>query len=165
MNSDLLDRATSAHPPALVIMSHWGARRMEIEPDWPRSLNPTLIELHGADVPVLFVLDVPNFATWDAGQPTSCRGGFLNFTCTLSRESVESIHSKARAAAIAFTRGRPGVTTYDPWPQFCTATACSSVVNGRPAYRDFGHLNAIGSRLLAADLQDAMESVLVPTRT
>ncbi len=162
MNNDLLDRATGENRPKLVIMSHWSARRMEIQPDWPRSLDPTLAELRGAGVPVLFVLDVPNFAAWNAGQATSCRGGFLNFTCTLPRESVETIQSRARSAEIAFTRGRVGVTTYDPWPHFCDATSCSSVVDGRLTYRDFDHLNAFGSRLLAADLRKAVRTALGP---
>jgi peptidoglycan/LPS O-acetylase OafA/YrhL len=156
MNNDLLDRATGANPPELVVMSHWGAARMETEKNWPQALNPTITELRQVNVPVLFVLDVPNFAAWDAGQPTACRGGLLDFTCTLPRKQVEAIQGSARAAEIALTRGRPGVTMYDPWPHFCNATACWSVVEGRLAYRDFAHLNAIGSALLARDLQKAM---------
>ena len=165
MTNDLLNRATGTNPPALVIMSHWSARRMEIQDDWPRSLSPTITELREARIPVLFVLDVPNFAAWDAGQPTPCRGGFLNFTCTLSRKSVEAIQGHARAAEIALIRGRPGVTVYDPWPHFCNATACSPVVHGRLAYRDFDHLNAIGSRLLAPDLQKAIRIAIRQART
>jgi peptidoglycan/LPS O-acetylase OafA/YrhL len=160
MNNDLLDRATGANPPALVVMSHWDARRMETQDDWPQSLNPTITELRQASVPVLFVLDVPNFAAWDAGQATACRGGFLNFTCTLPRKRVEAIQGSARAMEIALTRGRPGVTMYDPWPHFCDATACSSVVDGRLAYRDFAHLNAIGGSILARDLQKAMRTAM-----
>jgi hypothetical protein len=164
MNNDLLDRATGRNPPALVIVSHWSARRMEIQDDWPRSLGPTITELREARVPVLFVLDVPNFAAWDAGQPTPCRGGFLNFTCTLPRKGVEAIQGRARAAEIALIRGRPGITTYDPWPHFCNATACSPVVHGRLAYRDFDHLNAIGSSLLTPDLQNAIRTAMVLPR-
>jgi peptidoglycan/LPS O-acetylase OafA/YrhL len=160
MNNDLLDRATGANPPALVVMSHWGARRVETEDDWPQSLDPAITELRQARVPVLFVLDVPNFAAWDAGQPTSCRGGFLNFTCTLPRKNVETIQGSVRAAEIALTRAHPGVTTFDPWPHFCSKTACSSVVDGRLAYRDFAHLNAIGSGILARDLQKAMRTAM-----
>jgi SGNH domain (fused to AT3 domains) len=133
---------------------------MGTQDDWPQSLGPTITELREARIPVLFVLDVPNFAAWDAGQPTPCRGGFLNFTCTLSRKNVEAIQGRARAAEIALIRNRPGVTTYDPWPHFCNATACSSVVNGRLAYRDFDHLNAIGSSLLAPDLQEAIRAAI-----
>jgi hypothetical protein len=161
MNNDLLDRATGANPPALVVMSHWGAPRMETEDDWPRSLDPTLVELRQARVPVLYVLDVPNFAAWDAGQPTSCRGGFLNFSCTLARRSVEAIQGASRAAEIALVRGRPGLTLYDPWPHFCDESVCSSVVEGQLAYRDFAHLNAIGSSLLAPDLQEALSRLRV----
>jgi peptidoglycan/LPS O-acetylase OafA/YrhL len=160
LNNDLLDRATGANPPALVIMSHWSARRMETQENWPQSLDPALTELREARVPVLFVLDVPNFAAWDAGQATPCRGGILNFTCTLPRESVEAIQGNARAAEIALTRGRPGITTYDPRPHFCDATACTSVVDRRLAYRDFDHLNAIGSRLLTPDLQKAIPTAV-----
>jgi peptidoglycan/LPS O-acetylase OafA/YrhL len=160
MNNDLLDRATGADPPALVVMSHWGASRLETDEDWPRSLDPTITELRQAAVPILFVLDVPNFAARDAGQPAPCRGGFLNFTCTLPRKDVEAIQGSARAAEMALTRGRPGVTVYDPWPHFCTAAACSSVVGGRLAYRDFDHLNAIGSGVLARDLHQAMGTAM-----
>lgn len=164
MNNDLLDRATGTNPPALVVMSHWGAARMQTEKNWPQALNPTITELRQAHVPVLFVLDVPNFAAWDAGQPAACRGGLLDFTCTLPREEVEAIQGSARAAEIKLTRGRPGVTTYDPWPHFCNATICSSVVDGRLAYRDFAHLNAIGGGLLARDLQKAMRTAMRAAR-
>jgi peptidoglycan/LPS O-acetylase OafA/YrhL len=156
MNNDLLDRATGANPPELVVMSHWGSARLGTEKNWPQALNPTITELRQAHVPVLFVLDVPNFAASDGGQPAACRGGLLDFTCTLPREEVEAIQGSARAGEIALTRGRPGVTIYDPWPHFCNAAACSSVVGGRLAYRDFAHLNAIGGALLAPDLQKAM---------
>jgi peptidoglycan/LPS O-acetylase OafA/YrhL len=165
MNNDLLDRVTGANPPALVVMSHWGAARKETEHDWPQALNPTISELRQRSIPVLFVLDVPNFAAWDAGQPTACRGGFLNFTCTLPRQQVEAIQGSARAAEIALTRGHPGVTVYDPWPRFCNMTSCSSVVQGRLAYRDFAHLNAIGAALLAPDLQKAMQTAMRAART
>jgi hypothetical protein len=160
MTNDLLDRATGANPPALVVMAHWGAARMETEQDWPQALDPTLAELGRARVPVLFVLDVPNFATRDAGQPAACRGGLLDFTCTRPRQEVEAIQGRVRAAELAFTRGRRGVTVYDPWPHFCTARVCSSVVGGRLAYRDFAHLNAIGSSLLATDLRKAMRTAI-----
>jgi peptidoglycan/LPS O-acetylase OafA/YrhL len=162
MNNDLLDRATGANPPALVVMSHWGAPRVATEDDWPQALNPTLAELRRARVPVLFVLDVPNFAAWDAGQPTACRGGFLNFTCTVPRKHVEAIQGSVRAAEMALASGRPGVTVYDPWPHFCHATVCSSVVDGRLAYRDFAHLNAIGGGILAGDLQQSMRAAIRP---
>jgi peptidoglycan/LPS O-acetylase OafA/YrhL len=164
MNNDLLDRATGANPPAVVVMSHWGAARIKTERDWPQALDPTLAELRGAGVPVLFVLDVPNFAAWDAGQPAACRGGLLDFSCSLPRQDVEAIQGSARAAEIALTSRRPGVTVYDPWPHFCTATVCSSVVDGRLAYRDFAHLNAIGGELLARDLQKAMLTGMRVTR-
>jgi peptidoglycan/LPS O-acetylase OafA/YrhL len=165
MTNDLLDRATGANPPAVVVMAHWGAARQETEHDWPQALGPTLAELRRASVPVLFVLDVPNFAAWDAGQPAACRGGLLDFTCTLPRQQVEAIQGSARAAEVALTRGRPGVTVYDPWPHFCDARVCSSVVNGRLAYRDFAHLNAIGGTLLAPDLQKAMRTAIRTART
>jgi peptidoglycan/LPS O-acetylase OafA/YrhL len=165
MNHDLLDRATGSNRPALVVMSHWGAARMGTEKNWPQALDPTLAELRQARVPVLFVLDVPNFAVWDAGQPAACRGGLLDFTCTLPRQEVEAIQGSARAAEIALTRGRPGVTVYDPWPHFCSATVCSSVVHGRLAYRDFAHLNAIGGALLATDLRKAMRTAMHAAKT
>jgi peptidoglycan/LPS O-acetylase OafA/YrhL len=165
MTNDLLDRATGTNPPALVVMSHWGAARMETEHDWPQALDPTLAELGRAHVPVLFVLDVPNFATSDAGQPAACRGGLLDFTCTLPRQEVEAIQGSARAAEVAFTHGHRGVTVYDPWPHFCTARVCSSVVDGRLAYRDFAHLNAIGGTLLAPDLQQAMRTAMHTAKT
>jgi peptidoglycan/LPS O-acetylase OafA/YrhL len=164
MNNDLLHRATGADPPALVVMSHWGAARTGTEHDWPQALDPSLAELRQASVPVLFVLDVPNFAAWDAGQPAACRGGLLDFTCTLPREEVETIQGSARAGEIALTRGRPGVTVYDPWPRFCNPTVCSSVVGGRLAYRDFAHLNAIGGTLLTPDLQKAMRTAMRAAR-
>jgi peptidoglycan/LPS O-acetylase OafA/YrhL len=164
MNNDLLDRATGINPPAVVIMSHWGAARMETEKNWPQALNPTLTELRQAHVPVLFVLDVPNFAAWDAGQPAACRGGVLDFTCTLPREEVEAIQGRARAQELKLIRRHRGVTMYDPWPCFCNATVCSSVVNGRLAYRDFAHLNAIGGTLLASDLQKAMRTAMRAAR-
>jgi hypothetical protein len=160
MNNDLLDLATGANPPALVVMSHWSARYIATDDDWPRSLDPAISELGEAGVPVLFVLDVPNFAAWDGGQAAPCRGGFLNFTCTVSRTSVEAIQGRARAAEIRLTRGRPGVTTYDPWPNFCDATTCSSVVEGRLAYRDFAHLNAIGSQLLSPELKKVISKAV-----
>jgi peptidoglycan/LPS O-acetylase OafA/YrhL len=165
MNNDLLDRATGTNPPALVVMSHWDAARMDTEKNWPQALDPTLTELRQAHVPVLFVLDVPNFAAWDAGQPAACRGGLLDFSCTLPRKEVEAIQGSARAQEMAFTRGRAGVAVYDPWPRFCNPTVCSSVVNGRLAYRDFAHLNAIGGALLAPDLQKAMRAAMRATRT
>jgi peptidoglycan/LPS O-acetylase OafA/YrhL len=164
MNNDLLDRATGSNPPELVVMSHWGAARMASEKDWPQALNPAISELRQAGVPVLFVLDVPNFATWDGGQAAACRGGLLDFTCTLPRKQVEAIQGRPRAAEMALTRGRPGVTTYDPWPHFCNATTCSPVVDGRLAYRDFSHLNAIGGGLLARDLQEAMRTAMRAAR-
>jgi SGNH domain (fused to AT3 domains) len=164
MNNDLLHRATGTDPPALVVMSHWGAARTETEHDWPQALDPSLAELRQARVPVLFVLDVPNFAAWDAGQPAACRGGLLDFTCTLPREEVETIQGSARAGEVALTRGRPGVTVYDPWPRFCNPTVCSSVVGGRLASRDFAHLNAIGGALLARDLQKAMRTAMRAAR-
>jgi hypothetical protein len=164
MNNDLLDLATGANPPAVVAMSHWGAARLKTEKDWPRALDPTLSELRRARVPVLFVLDVPNFAAPDAGQPAACQGGLLNFTCTLPREQVEDIQGDARDAELRLAVGRPGVTVYDPWPHFCNATVCSSVVHGRLAYRDFAHLNAIGGTLLAPDLQRVMRTAMRAAR-
>jgi peptidoglycan/LPS O-acetylase OafA/YrhL len=164
MNNDLLDRATGINPPAVVVMSHWGAARMETEKNWPQALNPTLAELRQAHVPVLFMLDVPNFAAWDAGQPAACRGGVLDFTCTLPREEVEAIQGRARAQELKLIRRHRGVTMYDPWPRFCNATVCSSVVDGRLAYRDFAHLNAIGGTLLASDLEKAMRTAMRAAR-
>jgi peptidoglycan/LPS O-acetylase OafA/YrhL len=164
MNNDLLDRATGINPPAAVVMSHGGAARMEAEKNWPQALNPTLTELRRAHMPVLFVLDVPNFAAWDAGQPAACRGGVLDFTCTLPREEVEAIQGRARAQELKLIRRHRGVTMYDPWPRFCNATVCSSVVDGRLAYRDFAHLNAIGGTLLASDLQKAMRTAMRAAR-
>jgi hypothetical protein len=146
MNNDLLDLATGANPPAVVAMSHWGAARLKTEKNWPRALDPTLTELRRARVPVLFVLDVPNFA------------------CTLPREQVEDIQGDARDAELRLAVGRPGVTVYDPWPHFCNATVCSSVVHGRLAYRDFAHLNAIGGTLLAPDLQRVMRTAMRAAR-
>jgi hypothetical protein len=78
---------------------------------------------------------------------------------------VEAIQGRARAAEIALIRGRTGITTYDPWPHFCSATACSPVVDGRLAYRDFDHLNAIGSSLLAPDLEKAIRIAIRQART
>jgi len=78
---------------------------------------------------------------------------------------VEAIQGSARAAELALTRGRRGVTVYDPWPHFCTARVCSSVVGGRLAYRDFAHLNAIGGALLAPDLQEAMRTAMRAAKT
>jgi hypothetical protein len=101
----------------------------------------------------------------DEGQPAACRGGLLDFTCTLPRQEVEAIQGSARAAELAFTRGRRGVTVYDPWPHFCNARVCSSVVEGRLAYWDFAHLNAIGSSLLASDLRKAMRTAIHPAKT
>jgi hypothetical protein len=115
-------------------------------------------------VPVLFVLDVPNFAAPDQGQPAACRGGLLDFSCTLPREQVEDIQGDARDAELRLALGRPGVSVYDPWPRFCTATTCSSVVGGRLAYRDFAHLNAIGGTLLTGDLQTAMRKAMRAAR-
>ena len=57
MNNDLLDRATGINPPAVVVMSHWGAARTETEKNWPQALDPTITELRQAQVPVLIQLD------------------------------------------------------------------------------------------------------------
>jgi peptidoglycan/LPS O-acetylase OafA/YrhL len=164
MNNDLLDLATGAEPPALVVMSHWGAAQMDTGKRWPGSLDPTIVELRRARIPVLFVLDVPNFAAWDAGQAVSCRGGLLNFTCALPRKRVESIQGRARAAELDLTRRHSNVIPYDPWVHFCDQKACSSVVNGRLAYWDFDHLNGIGGSLLTDNMQRAMRTVMQATR-
>jgi peptidoglycan/LPS O-acetylase OafA/YrhL len=164
MNNDLMDRAIGGNPPALVVMSHWGAPRMETEQDWPQSLSSAIAELRQAGVPVLMVLDVPNFAGRESGQTSACRGGFFNLTCTLPREVVETIQGSARAAEIAFALERPSVTIYDPWPLFCDATTCSSVVDGRFAYWDFDHLNAIGGGVLTHDVKKAMGAAIHAAR-
>jgi peptidoglycan/LPS O-acetylase OafA/YrhL len=158
--SALLDKATGPDKPALVVMTHWVAPRLEIEPNWLQRLRAPLAELARADIPVLFALDVPNFGTEGGGEPSACHGGIANFSCESTEGSILAHQGRSRAAEMDLIAGRPGVTAFDPWSTFCTEGRCSAIVGGRLGYWDFDHLNGIGSSALAERMAVAMRDIL-----
>ncbi len=59
--------------------------------------------------------------------------------------------------------GLPGVTTFDPWPTFCSADTCSALNDGVVVYSDASHLNQAGSQLFVAPLQEALSRIAEAT--
>ncbi|MBT0769457.1 acyltransferase [Kineosporia sp. J2-2] len=157
----LLDRATGSQDrPALVVLSQWLAPHLRRNPDWLETLRPALTELHEAGIPVVFALDTPAFAEEGSPRSSACAGGWLNFGCSESLSEVERIAGDSRAVSQRFAQSLPWVTVLDPWPVFCGTSECSAVVDGRLAYYDFNHLNAVGSTALEKPLATAMRAAL-----
>jgi len=67
--------------------------------------------------------------------------------CAVDRASA--LPHAARRDRIGDALRRRGVTTIDPTPWFCTATACPVIVGNVLVYRDASHLTATYARLLA----------------
>ncbi|GLY30956.1 acyltransferase family protein [Kineosporia sp. NBRC 101731] len=163
MASDQLDRAVSGDdPPSLVVVSSWALHRYRNDQTWPEPLRPALEELTQAGVPVLYVMDVPSFATEAMHEQGVCRGGLATWTCGRSQSGVLSYQAAARDAEFATVSSIPGVAVYDPWSRFCDGTTCSPLVDGQLAYYDYNHLNRIGSASLGADLESAIAGILKP---
>ncbi|GLY17763.1 acyltransferase [Kineosporia sp. NBRC 101677] len=159
--SALLDRATkSDDPPSLVVVGQWALARHDVDGKWPQQLKPALQELTEAGIPVLYVMDVPNYATQAMNRQTACSGGFLNFVCDKSQEDVLEYQGTSRQAEWDVVTSVPGVSVYDPWDRFCNGDVCSPLVDGELAYWDFNHLNRIGSQALTDDLKTAVGAIL-----
>jgi peptidoglycan/LPS O-acetylase OafA/YrhL len=156
--SDLLDKATGSEKPALVVMSHAVAPRIEVEPNWIDRLADPLNELDRANVPVLFVLDVPNFGTEATGEISACHGGIANFSCESTEANILKHQGRSRAAELALISGRRGVTKFDTWTTFCERGKCNAIVNGQLGYWDYDHLNGIGSLALSKPLERAIRA-------
>lgn len=157
MNSALLDRATGPNPPAAVVMSHWFAARTDKHPEWPAVLRPAMQELSEAGLPIVFALDVPSFAGLPLTQSSSCRGGWINFSCERPESVIAKYQGPSREAELALAGSVRGVELYDPWSAFCRQGTCSSLVDGRLGYWDYNHLNGTGSVALTAGLEIAIQ--------
>nr|WP_269328283.1 acyltransferase family protein [Kineosporia mesophila] len=161
--SDQLDRAVSGDdPPSLVVVSSWALHRYRNDQTWPEPLRPALEELTQEGIPVLYVMDVPSFATEAMHEQGVCRGGLANWICGRSESGVLSYQGAARDAEFATVSRMPGVAVYDPWSRFCDGTMCSPLVDGRLAYYDYSHLNRIGSASLSTDLESVIAGILKP---
>ncbi|MCD5348685.1 acyltransferase family protein [Kineosporia mesophila] len=159
--SALLDRATkSDDPPSLVVIGEWALPRYDTDGQWPAQLKPALKELTDAGIPVIYAMDVPNYATQDMNRQTACSGGFLNFVCDKSEKDILDYQADSRQAEYDVVSSVPGVTIYDPWDRFCSGSTCSPLIDGRLAYWDFNHLNRIGSQALTSDLKEAAGQIL-----
>ncbi len=71
-----------------MVVGQWALARHDVDGKWPQQLKPALQELTEAGIPVLYVMDVPNYATQAMNRQTACSGGFLNFVCDKSQEDV-----------------------------------------------------------------------------
>jgi len=159
--SALLDRATkSDDPPSLVVIGEWALARYQVDGEWPAQLKPALEELTDAGIPVLYVMDEPNFATQAMNRQTACSGGYLNFVCDKSEKDVLAYQAASRQQEFDVVSRIPGVTILDSWNRFCDGTTCSPLIDGQLAFWDFNHLNRIGSVALTDDLKQSVSSVL-----
>ncbi len=143
-----------------MVIAEWALPRNDTDGTWPQQLEPAITELTDAGIPVLYVMDVPNYATQDMNRQTACSGGFLNFACDKSEQAILDYQAESRQAEFDVVSSLPGVSVYDPWDRFCTDGTCSPLVDGKLAYWDFNHLNRIGSEALTSDLQDAAGQIL-----
>ncbi|GAB3239403.1 acyltransferase family protein [Kineosporia babensis] len=159
--SALLDRATkSDDPPSLVVISNWALARHDVDGKWPEQLKPALEELSDAGIPVLYVMDVPNYATQSMNRQTACSGGWLNFVCDKKQSAVLDYQADSRQAEWDVVSSVPGVSIYDTWDRFCDGEVCSPLVDGKLAYWDFNHLNRIGSVALTDELKTTVGGIL-----
>ncbi|MBT0772193.1 acyltransferase [Kineosporia sp. J2-2] len=159
--SALLDRATKTDdPPSLVVIGQWALPRYDNGHTWPEQLKPALEELTDAGIPVIYAMDVPNYATQTMNRQTACSGGFLNFVCDKSEQAILDYQGDSRQAEFDVAGSVPGVTVMDPWDRFCDGTTCSPLIDGKLAYYDFNHLNLIGSTALTEELHTSVQQVL-----
>jgi len=157
----LLDRATSSDdPPALVVIGQWALPRYSNDGEWPEQLRPALEELTDAGIPVIYSMDVPNWATQAMDRQAACSGGFVNFVCDRSEQSILDYQGASREQERVVADSVPGVSIFDPWSRFCNGTTCSPLIDGKLAYWDFDHLNRIGSLALTDDLKTAVSAAV-----
>ena len=69
----------------------------------------------------------------------------MNATCEQPREQVVSNAPASKQEEAAVISDLSGVTSFDPWPTFCSGETCSAIVDGQVAYSDASHLNSWGS--------------------
>ncbi len=159
--SALLDRATkSDDPPAAVVIGEWALARYQVDGKWPAQLVPALKEFVAAGIPVIYVMDEPNYATQAMNRQTACSGGYANFVCDKSEQAVLDYQGKSRQQEFDVISQVPGVTVFDSWDRLCDGTTCSPLIDGQLAYWDFNHLNRIGSVAMTDDLKQAVGDVL-----
>jgi peptidoglycan/LPS O-acetylase OafA/YrhL len=78
--------------------------------------------------------------------------------CTLTRAAFDA-HARPILAALQALAGRhPNVSVVDPSDDFCTATGCPPLLNGKPLYWDSHHI----TRTAAASLADRMAPASKP---
>jgi peptidoglycan/LPS O-acetylase OafA/YrhL len=159
--SALLDRATKTDdPPSAVVIGEWALARYTVDGKWPAQLVPALKEFVAAGIPVIYVMDEPNYATQAMNRQTACSGGYANFVCDKSEQSILDYQGRSRQQEFDVISQVPGVTIFDSWDRLCDGTTCSPLIDGRLAYWDFNHLNKIGSVAMTDDLQQAVGDVL-----
>lgn len=155
MADSLLDAVNGPDAPAAVVVAQRGI---------PVGMRETFAELSASGVPVLRVEGVPQWRPWDASRgPDPCIGGILNATCEQPREQVVSHAPASKQEEAAVIDDLPGITTFDPWPTFCSADTCSALKDGAVVYSDASHLNQAGSQLFVAPLQEALSKIVEAT--
>lgn len=150
MANAVLDRVKQ-DPPAAVFMT----QRASV---W--LLDPTLQELESAGVPVIYVRDNPAFGTPDdipLAQP--CAPTLLGVDCEITRDEALRFSNGTRSAETALLARHPSLAVIDSWETLCDADSCSALIDGRIAYWDYNHLNAVGSRAFTDQFVSALRRV------
>jgi len=152
MADSLLDAVMGPDAPAAVVVAQRGI---------PVGMRDTFAEISTSGVPVLRIEGVPQWRPWDATRgPDPCSGGILNATCEQPREQLVSNAPASKQEEAAVISGLSGVTSFDPWPTFCSGETCSAIVDGQVAYADASHLNQTGSELFTSPLREALSGIV-----
>ena len=151
MAEALLDRATGPNGPAAVVVAQRGI---------PVGMRTTFEELSANGIPVLRIEGVPQWRPWDASRgPDPCAGGIVNASCEQPREQVVSHAPASKEDEATVIKEIPGISSFDPWPMFCSDTSCSAVVDGTLAYSDASHLNETGSKMFTNAIREELASL------
>lgn len=71
--------------------------------------------------------------------------------CTLPADEFRASNSGLHAFIADLKTEFPASIWIEPWSLMCDQSACQTEMNGVPLYKDGGHLNDIGSRVLARE--------------
>ncbi len=126
---------------------------------WQASLSNLASTLAESDTPVLVLSPIPDLD--DRGDSRSLmdlwmRGG-VAATPKASRADYEETRALVVAAERRVAADNPNVLLVDPAPILCGVDACPRVLDNKPVYLDWGHLNRDGSLALAPLWQRALK--------
>jgi len=120
-----------------------------------RGLEPVVRDLSAAGIPVVIVAAVPEMTGYT--DRTSLFASALG-SQAFERARDEAVEERSPALAVEqdLVARYPGTSIYDPIPDLCVDTVCSTDRDGQPVYQDETHLSVPGALLLTDGLEQAI---------